>query len=60
MRYHLHYIDTHGQVYCSVQMDDPESAEEMLRRQVRNKELVKVWEYLTSVEDKVMIFVGLT
>jgi len=59
MRYHLHYIDTHGQIHCSVQMDDPEEAERMLRRQVRDKELVKVWECLTSTEDKVMIFMEL-
>ena len=42
-------------------MDDAEKAEEMLRRHAGpNKKLVKVWEYLTSVENKVMIYVEVT
>lgn len=58
MRYHLHYIDSHGQVFCSVQMENIDEAEKMLKRHAGTKRnIFKIWEYLVGVEDTVMIYV---
>lgn len=62
MKYHLHYIDAFGQIRCSIQSDDLEDAENMLRRysSERNTTLRKAWEFQASENDIAMIYVSET